>query len=490
MHPVEEQVLRTSAEHGLFVPGAPALLMVSGGSDSTALLVLACRLRSLLGFGELQVLHVHHGLRGADADADARFVKAACERLDVPCSVRHVDVARIARAERGNVEAVGRRERYRLAGQLLDELCDVSGVERACGRIVCAHTADDRVETFLMRAIVGTGPGGLASIRRRAGRVARPLLDLGRDDLRAYLRATCEPLDPGGGGERWREDATNGDVRRFRAFVRHRVVPPMEQRNPSLRATLCRTMDHVEEEDDLLEEQVDRLVPELVRVEGDTDLLDAGRLSETPLALRRRLLRRVLAGRLPQGARLDSFHIDTVAREGTRPGFSLMLPGGLLVRNESGVLVVGAERRDRQPEPGWLALPGRWVGERGVCLSATPATVPARLAATPSWQAYVDVGGRDRLWVRPPMPGDRMEPLGMGGHGKKVADILADAKVPRHLRAQVPVVCTDDGPGGIIIWLAGLCVDERFRVPSHATTGVLLTLVGGSWGVADSGRRK
>ena len=177
----------------------PVLLMVSGGSDSTALLELVCAYAAGEGsddglFVMLAaqlpapdriapfVLHVNHMLRGADSDADERFVRGLCEGLGVPCEVRRVDVGALVRSRRGGMEAVAREERYRLASLALERACVQAGTED--GLICTAHTIDDRVETFFMRALVGTGPGGLASIPRVRGRLRRPLLDAARATAR------------------------------------------------------------------------------------------------------------------------------------------------------------------------------------------------------------------------------------------------------------------------------------------------------------------
>ncbi len=153
----------------------PCLAHGLGWSDSTALLELVCAyaagegLRmtgfsrcSRLSFPRLTAsrpscLHVNHMLRGADSDADERFVRGLCEGLDVPCEVQRVDVGVLARSRRGGMEAVAREERYRLASLALERACVQAGTED--GLICTAHTIDDRVETFFMRALVGTGPG-------------------------------------------------------------------------------------------------------------------------------------------------------------------------------------------------------------------------------------------------------------------------------------------------------------------------------------------
>ena len=128
---------------------------------------------------KLHVLHINHMLRGAQANEDEAFVVRRCAELGVACTVRRIDVASRAAQSKDGLEAVARAVRYEAAHELLDCLCAESEVDPACGIVCTAHTLDDRVETFYMRTLVGTGPGGLASIPRARGRLRRPLLDGG-----------------------------------------------------------------------------------------------------------------------------------------------------------------------------------------------------------------------------------------------------------------------------------------------------------------------
>ncbi|MEI7815160.1 MAG: tRNA lysidine(34) synthetase TilS, partial [Coriobacteriia bacterium] len=215
----------TSDRLGMLPLGAPVLALVSGGADSVTLLRLLAA-GDLGRIGPLSVLHVNHLLRGPDADADADFVIATCADLDVPCEVIRFDVAEYAAADGLNLEDAGRRVRYRFAEEALDAACAAAHVRPERGRIATAHTRDDRVETFLMRAITGSGAAGLSSIPYVRGRIVRPLLDCDRADVRAYLHDNAHP---------WREDASNADTTRLRALVRERIVPVAEQANPSFR---------------------------------------------------------------------------------------------------------------------------------------------------------------------------------------------------------------------------------------------------------------
>lgn len=256
LSPLARVAAETIERHGLAASDAPVLLMVSGGSDSTALAYMARELHEAGLIGSLGMLHVNHRLRGEDADADARFTEELAELLEIPLFMYEIDVAARAARAGGNIEAVARHERYLAANEALRGLCRRAGAPISDGRIFTAHTADDRVESFYMRSIVGTGPGGFRAMRYENGPVARPLLDAGRDELRAYL-ATRErsgkPMACDAQGNLWREDATNAHTDQFRAYVRHEIVPRAKARNARLLDTLGRSMNLIADEDDYLE---------------------------------------------------------------------------------------------------------------------------------------------------------------------------------------------------------------------------------------------
>ncbi len=247
MNPVSLTARATAERLGMLPPDAPVLVMVSGGADSVTLLRLLAA-GDLGPIGPLSVLHVNHQLRGADADADEEFVRALCAELGVEVLVVRFDVAEYAAAEGLNLEDAGRRVRYRFAEEALDAACMAARVRPESGRIATAHTRDDRVETFLMRAITGSGAAGLSSIPYVRGRIVRPLLDCDRADVRSYLREL---------GQAWREDASNTDTSRLRALVRAQIVPVAEQVNPAFRETLARTIDLLADDDALLSRLAD-----------------------------------------------------------------------------------------------------------------------------------------------------------------------------------------------------------------------------------------
>ena len=345
-----DQVNRVLATRGLAGPDTPVLLMVSGGSDSTALAYIAATLRREGLLGPLAVLHVNHKLRGADADADELFARHLSELLGIDFTCTAVDVAAIAEAEGGNVEAVARRERYAAAHEALGRLCRSAGCPAPLGRIFVAHTVDDRIENFYMRSIVGTGPGGFRSMRYANGQVVRPLLDFSRDQLREFV---CRRAETGhlvardASGALWREDATNEHTDRFRAFVRHEIVPRAEQRNPRLRETLTRTMNLIADEDDMVAVMADEAAAAHVKrlAEGEGCLI-APTFAEVQVPLQRRVVFELLGRFLGPDERVEAAAVDAVLA-----GFADGVPKGGYVANIQGDLAVSANKKGVRIEP-------------------------------------------------------------------------------------------------------------------------------------------
>ena len=350
-----EKARAAIAAHDLVAPDAAVLLMVSGGSDSTALAYLGAALREAGDVGPVAMLHVNHQLRGEDADADERFVAALAEALDIPLFICSIDIAAEAERSRENVEAVARRERYLAANEALRSMCQHEGRPLSEARIFTAHTADDRIENFYMRSIVGTGPGGFRAMKYRNGPVVRPLLDASREELRAYIaerERDGAPVACDDAGCLWREDATNAHTDRFRAYVRHEIVPRAKERNPQLLEVLGRTMNLIADEDDMLEDMVDGLMAGHVEALGDE--YDAGcvlapAFGAEPLPLRRRAVMRALQLMLGRDARVETASVEAVlAAFDDEAGGK---PRSGYVANIQGDLAVSANKRGVRIEP-------------------------------------------------------------------------------------------------------------------------------------------
>ena len=490
---------------------APVILMVSGGADSIALLHMAATEPLDLGDGaglahvvqeRLHVLHVNHLLRGADADADQHFVQATCDSLGIPCTALRVDVAKLAQERDGNVEEIGRRVRYDAARELAQKLCAEQGISRQKAKILTAHTADDRAETFMMNVMRGSGMSGLASIPRHRGLIYRPLLDYTHDQLKDWLKART--LD-------WHEDATNTDTHYLRAYMRHNVLPLLKARNPMLVQTVCKIADLMSDEDDYLEAKAARKLRQITLRKSEFSLvLDALKLSSTDVVIARRVVRIVARQLIPE-AWLESRHVDAVleavaagvgvanlpqnlearVRLGTvtfsftgaaRSAGSAGAAGSASAAGAGDVAATSGEPAGTSPAAATfgehLAVPGTLELADGRVLSArilpvehgfdvvSYATVHSQEWLGESVLLDARACGVDpvhggSLWVSGPEAGDTMQPLGMHGQSKKISDLLGEAGVPVESRSMMPIVRTNIR--GHVVWVAGIRPDERVK---------------------------
>jgi tRNA(Ile)-lysidine synthase len=322
-------------------PGDRLCVAISGGADSVALLLTLHAARESLGIG-LSAVHVHHGLRGEEADADQRFVEDLCIALDIPLHLRQASVpTRLAETRAAGdpetLEEAARNLRYDIFTSLL-----ASG---HAGAILTAHTLDDQAETVLMKLLRGAWTEGLSAIHPiltlPRGKILRPFLQTRRADIESFLTQSNQP---------WRTDSTNSDTAYTRNKIRHELLPQLRTYNPNLDHTLANLAELAREEESRWQTELARLLPQLLlpgkpvrgggravsTTPGQSAVsIELDRLRTLDPALRRRVLRaaaRQLGARLSfdETARLLSlcgFRPDpTVA---ARTGTTLHLPNGL-----------------------------------------------------------------------------------------------------------------------------------------------------------------
>ena len=400
------QVLRTIREHVLLVKGERVLLALSGGPDSTALLYALRHHASRLGV-DLVAATVDHGLRPESA-AEAALAAERCRALGVGCQVLTVDV-KAARRPHGSGQEAARDARL-LA---LQEAALRSG----CAKVALGHTADDQAETVLFRVVRGTGLAGLGGIPYRRGVFIRPLLEVRRRDIMAFLAKRHIPFV---------EDPSNANRHYARVRIRLDLLPMLARENPRVVEALLAL---AEEAQRFLAGTPQLVVPSVPR--------RASALIQR-LAAEGKGTRRVS---VPQGEVVVSYgKVSFQARSGPRERRDSCESSRELV-----TMVTG---------PGLYRPPGPNQGralklEEGRFPVQPPADAALFDAARLPWPLQV------RTW----RPGDRMRPRG-GRGSRKLSDLLVDAKVPRDQRRELPVLM---GADGTILFVSGLRPSEAGR---------------------------
>lgn len=288
------------------VPEGSLVAAVSGGGDSVALLLLLASTPR-----KVVVAHLDHSLR-PDSAQDALWVGALAERLGYPFESEKLEVAKIAAERGGNLEATARELRYGFLAKVAKK--------HQAQAILTAHTEDDQAETVLLQLVQGTGRG--LGMRAKRGKVVRPLLELSRSTLRAYLK--CKQQD-------WLEDISNADTSLDRNFLRHEIFPRLKARFPQTNTALARfaTISQLDDEAlDPLAEQVllrDRRWP--------CPAYRIAPLVQAPTGLRRRALRQIL-----EHLQLRPEMGWVVQLERALQGEAFTLPEGWQVRRRDGTL--------------------------------------------------------------------------------------------------------------------------------------------------------
>jgi tRNA(Ile)-lysidine synthase len=418
----------------LLQPGLRLAIGLSGGADSVALTRALAARAAELGI-VLHAAHLHHGLRGAEADLDQRFAENLANSLGIPFHTHRVDTAVEAEAHHESMEEAARRLRYAWFRQLM--------VENQLNAVATAHTLDDQAETVLGRFLRGAWTEGLSGIHPAVdfpeGRILRPMLGATRTQIEAYLA---------GLGQSWREDASNRDPAYTRNRLRHQLLPELELWNPRIREHLSHMAELARGEEAWWQSEIARLAPQIlltgrpVRGGGRANsneaaiAIDVVRLGAQPEAIQRRLLRYAAAtfgGSLSFEATESLRHLAIHGRAGQK----LALPGPLTAERTPRELRLTPQAAvTAQPQEVQLPVPGQAsaFGWRFRAHAANPSPDPCSPATLRNWR-----------------PGDRVT-LRYSSGPRKVKEVLERLKVSGEARAEWPVAEWQ----GQILWMQGV----------------------------------
>jgi tRNA(Ile)-lysidine synthase len=427
--PVAEKLAEAYRDFGAIAH--KLLLAVSGGADSTALLLGTAQIAGALEL-KVQVASLDHGLR-PESQLEVERVRDLAMHLGLPFHSR-----KLALCEGPSLEERARKVRYRA----LEEIRSEAG----CDWIATAHTASDQAETLLMRLLRGAALRGASGIRPRRGRLLRPLLACTRRDVERFLfgLGTSFALDP-----------MNRDLRFTRARIRAQLIPAVES-VAGLEAVrhLASFAAMAAEDAEFLDELAAAAYARLLQAPGRVDA--AGLRALVP-ALRRRVLARLM---LEAGARVDRAALIR-ALAATSSGGRATLSRGFEIRSAGGL--VRCVRSANRPTPaGTLSFTGGWV----IDPSGLRIGLADSLPTAPINGEWLDIGGAPLpLSIRRRLPGDRVGPRGAGR--TKLQDLMVNLGIPSEDRDSIPVVCD---AAGRILWVIGVW-PRRGRTASPGRAG-------------------
>jgi tRNA(Ile)-lysidine synthase len=434
---VLDRIAEFVARHSMFPPGARVGVAVSGGADSIFLLEALRELAPRWNL-QLSIVHVDHGIRGAESRADAAFVEELANRLSLPFHLRRSDVPAID----DNLEQAARHVRQAFFAELLSA--------GTIDRIATGHTRSDQAETVLYRILRGAGLAGLSGILPvTQERVVRPLLELDRNEIECWLRKQ---------NIAWREDQTNQDRSYARNRLRHEILPLLREAfNPRLDETLAKMAILAQDEEAYWAAELRR--HPLPGHRNTPQILSAVELATMPAAVARRIIRQAVGCAKGDLRQIDFAHIERILEMArSQDGHDrIQLPGLDVIRSFEWVRLAPAQAK---PSVGFvLQFPieaSRTVelpdGSARIMLQIREKAECAQACGTVvnelDCQRFVSPDGAlSGLEVRNWRPGDQYQRVGQS-RKQKLKMLFQEARIPLWERWNWPIVAYN----GSIVW--------------------------------------
>ncbi len=451
---IEKKVLAFCRQQDLFEPGDKVLLGVSGGADSVCLLVVLCALKETLGV-RLHVAHVNHGVR-KEAAEDGAYVEKLCRELQIPFSLKIIDMNALAAKWKCSSEEAGRGARYAFFEEL--------SMQINADKVAVAHNMGDSAETMLFHLFRGSGLAGLSGIRAVRGKVVRPLLCLERREIEEYLRFK---------GVAYCHDKTNDGDEYTRNRIRHHILPYAEAEIVSgATRNICEAARQIDQTRDFVEQQVEVAWNNVLLGQEEGGIrLDIDALSGMHIVVQKGILRKAVAFLVPGNRDITREHIEgllsLVQEHGNR---RICLPYGVRGERSYGELFIYVEALGQEAEPEIIldvsALDEEPVsytfGGREIAFSVLPFVgntqdIPQNQYT--KWFDYDKIEGS--LKIRNRQNGDYfLLKTGDGVGRKKLKDYFMDEKIPRKNRDELILIAEESH----VLWMVSHRISEGFKV--------------------------
>ncbi len=434
--------LRVS-ENDLLAAGDKILIAVSGGPDSVALTLLMDSVKKRFEI-ELAVFHLDHQIR-KDSSKDTEFVRDLCNQYGIDFYSEKRDVQAYAKKKKKSIQDAARKIRY--------DLLDKTAKRIKADKIATGHQANDQVETFFLRLLRGASMSGLQSIPARRDNIVRPILEFSKKQILDYLKSKGQP---------YLTDPSNIKPVYFRNRVRNELLPVLEELNPAYISVLSKNIRLINEEEKFIKNLAADTSSKLIKKQNDIVEINLQDFSNLESALKRRVLRKAIFDTKGDLLRIEYKHIETVIKNYDQFGFTLELPGDILIYIDYESIKLGP-RDSFEPQK-----VRKSIVEIGKKVSLKPNGSYFESSLVKKCKSAPLVVCLDYDKIKPPLvirnreTGDRFKPLGAKGT-KKLQDFMVDKKIPKFSRDSIILVEDREK----ILWIAGYEIDERARIENR-----------------------
>jgi len=441
-----DKARETINKYGMIVKDESLLVAFSGGPDSVCLLKVLSMLKEELKIS-LKSIYVNHQLRLDEIPLEIEFCKKFCNSLSIPLIVKSIDVINYSQKEKISKQEAARELRYKTFYETAFEL--------NADKIVTAHTADDQAETLLIRLIRGSGPLGLSGIPPVRQKIIRPLIEVERSEIEAFIDAN---------NLNFMFDSSNLSDRYLRNRIRNLIMPEIKKINPSAVKTIQRTADIYRSEERYFDAIVTKSMMKMISRKNDQSIeLFIAPLEITDPVIIRRILRRAIDA--TKGLRGITFiHIEDIIKliKTGKSGDRLYLPDNIRVIKSYSVLKITCEEPQRLTQHIFQETGKVYLKEASMTLSCN--LTDAKEIDNLGDSKKTAIINADKItfpiFIRSRENGDYFYPLGFGKK-KKLQDYFVDEKIPRDERDTIPLLINNNGD---IIWVVGYRIDERYKL--------------------------
>ncbi len=437
---MKTKFLTTLNKYSMCRPDETVLVAVSGGADSMCLLNLFMMSVQELGI-RIEVAHVNHGIRGAEADADEEFVRCFCEKHGIPFHCLRKDIPALAAERSESIELCAREIRY----EYFDSL--------NCDRIATAHSGSDRIETMLMNLTRGSALSGLCSIPAVRGKIIRPLIDFTRDEIESFCRENS--ID-------YVTDSSNLTDDYTRNKIRHSITVRLSEINPSFEANALKCIGILNEENDFLDLLTEDCYNGCV---DDSGALDVFYLSQQHPVIIKRVIKYFFA--VHSVKNFESRHISYILTN-LNNEFSVILPGNKKLSCRNGFLYFDKICDSLTLESTFVTL------SDNICLNISDKSVIIKKSSCwPDKEEGFFVADAslisDRIIIRGREAGDVFH-LGRRRCSKKLKKLLNEMNIPVEKRSSLIILADESG----VIFVEGIGVDSTREVNHNSKEFLLI----------------